>query len=93
MGYDGKYGRVTTEHGSIPDDEPVIVFRARDVVAPAVLAFYADRCQQAGSPPRHIELINRTLLDFERWQRAHGSLVPDSESSRAWLPPDPPASG
>jgi len=42
MGYDGKYGKVTTEHGNIPDDEPVIVFRGRDKIIPAMLRFYLE---------------------------------------------------
>jgi hypothetical protein len=87
MGTDGKYGRVTTEHGDIPDDEPVIVFRARDRLTMPLLEYYQQLCQGAGSPQRHLELIGKTHDEFGRWQEAHPDQVrtPDSERSRAWL--------
>lgn len=91
MGRDGKYGMVTTEHGDIPDGEPVIVFRARDALTPALLDSYYALCKAAGSPQRHLDLIEATRLTFVGWQEKNGSRVPDSESSRAWLPADPPA--
>jgi hypothetical protein len=86
MGYDGKYGKVTTEHGSIPDDEPVIVFRARDTNTRAVLAHYLKLCDQGGSPPRHLRLITEALHKFTHWQELHPDevRVPDSKSSRSW---------
>jgi hypothetical protein len=91
MGYEGKYGKVTTEHGSIPDDEPVILFRARDALTPPLLDSYYALCKAAGSPQRHLDMIETTRLAFVEWQEKNGSRVPASEGSRAWLPPDPPA--
>jgi hypothetical protein len=87
MGFDRKYGVVTTEHGEIPDDEPVVVFRARDALLPALLAKYQQMCLEAGSPPRHYELISESLASVESWQRANPDRVrtPDSERSREWL--------
>lgn len=90
MGYDGKYGRVTTEHGDIPDDEPVIVFRARDMLTSSVLSNYYAMCKAVGSPQRHLDLIEKAEQTFAAWQTAHGHRVPASASSRAWLPADPP---
>ena len=88
MGYDSKYGRVTTQHGGIPDDEPVIVFRARDVLTRGVLAHYLKLCDDANRPPRHIRLIAETLARFVRWQEENQDKcrLPDSERSREWLP-------
>jgi hypothetical protein len=87
MGTDGKYGRVTTEHGDIPDDEPVIVFRARDSRTRGVLAHYLKLCEQGGSPIRHLRLVTEALATFTRWQEQNPDKVrePDSERSRAWL--------
>jgi hypothetical protein len=87
MGFDLKYGVVTTEHGEIPDDEPVIVFRARDVKTLGVLTHYLKLCDQGGSPDRHLRIIAENLVQFARWQEGHpGRLrIPDSERSRAWL--------
>lgn len=87
MGFDVKYGRVTTEHGDIPDDEPVIIFRARDVTTPDLLAYYLMRCVKKGSPTRHLEIILSTINTFRDWQNSNPDKVrvPDSERSRAWM--------
>ena len=84
MGYDGKYGRVTTEHGDIPDDEPVIVFRARDLQSVHTLAYYLMRCAGHGSPTRHLNLIVSDIQRFTAWQDENQDKVktPDSERSR-----------
>lgn len=84
MGYDNKYGAVTTEHGSIPDDEPVFVFRSQDALLPEVLSHYRQLCAEAGSPQRHLVLIDEGRARVEAWQDGHRTRVPDSESSRAW---------
>jgi hypothetical protein len=88
MGYDRKYGKVTTEHGDIPDDEPVIVFRARDRLVLPVLGAYLELCKHEGSPQRHLDTITRNIHTFADWQEANPDKVrtPDSERSRAWMP-------
>jgi hypothetical protein len=88
MGYDVKYGTVTTEHGNIPVDEPVVVFRARDCLVPTLLAYYAALCRDVGSPERHLQLVGKSAELIEQWQAQHPEQlrIPDSERSRAWLP-------
>lgn len=87
MGYDGNYGRVSTEHGDIPDDEPVIVFQARDKHTIAVLVHYLKLCREGGSPNRHQHLIAEALVRFIEWQGRNLEKVrsPDSESSKIRL--------
>jgi hypothetical protein len=87
MGYDGKYGTVTTEHGNIPDDEPVLVFRARDMTTDKLLPYYAMLCMKAGSPLRHISMIWSAHMRFREWRKNNEQQVrvPDSERSRAWM--------
>ncbi len=87
MGYDGKYGKITTEHGSIPDDEPVMVFRARDRLTPALIEHYAVMCQQAGSPAFHVDLVHAAADRFLEWQEQHPGMtrVPDSAAHRERL--------
>lgn len=87
MGYDRKYGKVTTEHGDIPDDEPVIVFRARDRMMLRLLGHYMKLCDDGGSPDRHLRIIAENLVRFATWQEQHLDEVrtPDSERSRAWM--------
>ncbi len=86
MPVDHKYGKVTLEHGQhIPNDEPVIVFRAKDATTPKLLAYYMLLCMKAGSPRRHLEIILDTAQMFQDWQETHETKVPDSETSRAWM--------
>lgn len=87
MGYDRKYGKVTTEHGDIPDDEPVIVFRARDKETPALIHYYAGLCRNAGSPAFHVDLVTGTARKFREWQLANPGQVriPDSAAHRERL--------
>jgi hypothetical protein len=87
MGVDSKYGMVTTAHGDIPEDEPVIVFRGRDAMVPSMLDYYLAQCQAHGSPQRHIDLVTHSKEKIEAWQRDHPDRTrqPDSERSRAWL--------
>jgi hypothetical protein len=78
MGYDGKYGHVTTELGDIAEDEPVIVFRAQDATLPKLLAYYLMVCTKAGSPRRHLEIILDTVERVRAWQADHFTKVPES---------------
>jgi hypothetical protein len=85
MAIDRKYGRVTLEHGTIAEDEPVVVFRAQDVLLPELLQHYRLLCADAGSPPRHLDAIDKATDAIETWQQTHRVQVPNSESSREWL--------
>lgn len=80
MGVDGKYGRVTLEHGTIGEHEPVVVFRAQDQLLPLVLQAYRELCVKAGSPQRHLDLIDRTVDEVLVWQAQNPFKVPSSDS-------------
>lgn len=82
MPYDTKYGRVTTEHGDLPDDEIVFIFRGRDSVLPGVLRYYHDICAEAGSPDHHLDLIEQNRRDVVEWQRVHADRVQVPNSNR-----------
>lgn len=77
MAIDAKYGRVTLEHGSIGEDEPVIVFRAQDSLLPKLLAYYHLFCLKAGSPRPHLDLILSSREKVLEWQTKNQSRVPD----------------
>ena len=79
MGVDSKYGRVTTERGTIGYDEPVVVFRAQDQLLPKLLKVYKILCELAGSPEHHIALIHETAMTVKEWQANHWSQVPRSD--------------
>lgn len=91
MGFDAKYGKVTTEHGDIPDDEPVFVLRARDMATVSTLQTYETICAALGSPQRHLDGIVAARRGIHAWQQEHQDRmkVPDSEASRAWMPDAP----
>lgn len=82
MAIDFKYGRVVTEYGEIGEDEPVVVFRARDKLLVHILDYYAEACADIGSPQHHIDLINRSMNRVEEWQHENMDLVrvPNSDA-------------
>lgn len=84
MGYDRKYGKITTEFGNIGEDEPVVVFRAQDITLPSVLLKAANRAMQFGSPSRHVEILLNTFKTVTLWQYENQDKVkiPSSESSK-----------
>lgn len=67
MAVERKYGRVTTEKGNIPDDEPVIVFRGQDRLAPAIMRIYAQLCRTHGCD-RVAEEAEKTAQMLEQWK-------------------------
>lgn len=79
MGYDGKYGRVTTEFGDIPDTEPVLVFRAQDQLLPEVLRMYLHLCAMSGSPAKHLNLVAEAITRVQAWQAENFVKVPTSQ--------------
>ena len=85
MAIDYKYGKVTLEHGTIEEDEPVVVFRAKDNFLPKLLAYYHLFCIRGGSPRRHLDLILNSRDKVLAWQRINGTSTPNSESSREWM--------
>ena len=85
MAIDTKYGKVTLEHGTIGESEPVVVFRATDFLLPKVLAYYHLFCIKEGSPRRHLNMILAARDEIIKWQKSHPTRVPSSESSREWL--------
>lgn len=81
MGIDGKYGHVTTERGTIGEDEPVIVFRAQDRLLPKLLKVYKIMCELAGSPQRHLDLIHESAMTIKAWQAENFTKTPESAGS------------
>lgn len=77
MPHDNKYGRIQIEHGYIPIDEPVVLFRAQDKLLLKVLGFYMAKCSEAGSPKEHIDTIIDVIQKVRSWQEGHTTKVPD----------------
>lgn len=87
MGYDLKYGRVTTERGSIGDEEPVVVFRAQDEILPMLLDWYRLECTRRGSPVRHLHAIDDARAAVVDWQQGGHTQVPRSATYESPSPP------
>jgi hypothetical protein len=68
MGYDLKYGKVTTEHGDIGEDEPVFVFRGRDKLLLKILSYYLFICAKAGTTDFHIGTVLKNIKIVRQWQ-------------------------
>jgi hypothetical protein len=75
MPQDLKYGAVTLERGTVPDDEGVFVFRFRDRMLPDALASYLEHCQAAGSPEHHLASIDRSISAVRKWQAENPDRV------------------
>ncbi len=67
---------------AIPDDEPVFIFRARDVHAIDALKLYKAQCEDE----QHRDVVEERISDFRRFAVQHADRMkePDSELRRPW---------
>lgn len=65
------------EQGGIPVDEPVFLIRARDILAPTVVAFWAFMAEQAGVDPAMVAAVKGQVKAIVDWQANHGAFLPD----------------
>ncbi len=76
---DGKYktdGNITKIDGTpIPDDEPLVLFRAKDKLLPQVLENYKKLCQDAGCQPQQVETLSPLIQQVKDWQTANQDKV------------------
>jgi hypothetical protein len=63
---------------AIPDDEPVIIFRARDVHTISVLRHY----QALANEPHHIRAIQDRIDEFAAYQEANPHMLKEPGISR-----------
>ena len=66
MPQESKYGAVTTERGTLKENEPVFILRAQDLLAPDAIAFYAELRKKAGDTKGAIECL-RVAQKFLDW--------------------------
>lgn len=74
----GKNGRLVNRATgtAIPDDEPVLIFRAQDRHAVHAMRAYALVCEQ----PDHIAVIEQRIADFERFAAANPQRMKEPDS-------------
>lgn len=75
MAAEGKYGRITTEFGDIPEDEPVFLLRGRDAATVAAIQSYEAVCVALGSPQRHLNGVQEARERIRMWQQENRSRV------------------
>jgi hypothetical protein len=72
---DEKYqtsGDITKLDGTpIPEDEPLILFRAHDKLLLPLLEDYMKLCVEAGSPEEHLGLLKQRIDAIKAWQEAN----------------------
>lgn len=63
---------IKTSNGDVvPEDEPLIVFRARDYLALPLLHYYASLSRLDGCTDFHLDGINNRIRAFEQFQKEH----------------------
>lgn len=67
---------------AIPDDEPVMIFRARDQRAASAIAFY----YRGVIDDEHRTAVGLRLAQFNAWAEAHPDRMkePDTQLTKDW---------
>jgi len=68
---DGKPVIVNLSGVPVPDDEPLILFRARDQHALAAILYYQMQCVKGGCTPFHMRGIQNRVDAFKTFRNAH----------------------
>jgi hypothetical protein len=72
---DGEHIVKTATGERIPDDEPLILFRARDRHAARMLHYYRGLCRQDECTEFHMRGIKNRIDAFEQFAREHGERM------------------
>ena len=65
----------------IPDDEPIIIFRAKDRKSTGMLLAYMTTCEDEN----HKAVIEGRLNDFIEWQQKNQDVVKEPDSDKSCL--------
>jgi hypothetical protein len=61
------YDRIQDPAGLIPQDEPVMIFRAQDSVAWLAVAYYADMLEAAGGDMEMVRICREHAKRMRYW--------------------------
>lgn len=75
------YDQIQDPRGLIPEDEPVFLLRAQDVLAPGLVSIWADLAQMIGADPAIVNAAMQQTIEMRKWQSTHKSKVPDMPES------------
>ena len=62
------YQRIQDPDNKIPEDEPVLLIRGQDAIAPHVLAYYADYLESLKGDQNIIKAVRLHIDRMIRWQ-------------------------
>lgn len=71
------YDKIQDGSGKIPDDEPVFLVRAQDVVGPMTVRAWARNAELVGAEDDIIAHALEHAMLMEDWQDSYGRKVPD----------------
>lgn len=75
MAYDLKYGRVHVSIGNIPEDELVMVFRAKDALVGSLLHEYERLAKEMGCSSEFVTKVATMRGALTTWQIEHEDRV------------------
>lgn len=75
------YQNIQSSETTIAEDEPVFLLRAKDMLAPATLEFWAGKLDEAGGDPETSEHVRQWAALMRTWQEANVSKIPDAPKS------------
>jgi hypothetical protein len=83
--YDAVDGKIVNRATGkpIPDDEPLIIFRAKDKLAGLAMSYYAALCEDK----LHHDVIRGRVHDFIGWQLDNPEKVREPDSDPSCLKP------
>lgn len=80
-------GDITKLDGTpVPEDEPLILFRAKDKLLIPLLEHYQQICSQAGSLPKHMDLLQKRIDEIKKWQAEHPERMNFPGTGPAYIP-------
>lgn len=71
------YNPIQDPRGLIPEDEPVFLLRAQDIVAPEVVEMWAVAAHNVGAKDNIIQHAYEHAQSMRKWQKEHRVKIPD----------------
>ena len=71
------YNRIQDPENKIPEDEPVFLLRAQDIVAPQIVEMWALAAKKVGCEDNIYTAAMEQAGRMKNWQLLHSSKIPD----------------
>lgn len=79
--FEVKYGFISAQKATFPEDEPLFLLRAKDKLAPRAVRYYAQICRHLAITTKNKALMEVgekaqvVAQEMEHYQRIHASRV------------------